>query len=95
MSGHQTADSGGFVLNPGSVVQITEAHGRNGWIGAFVHVEEVKSWGVQGFVHVVIDHDHQAAVYIRLKHGEYEYIGEAAMAPSDVDESSAHPGDNA
>ena len=34
-----TRESGGFVLNPGSVVQITdETPGRDGWLGAFVLV---------------------------------------------------------
>lgn len=87
--GRSTPDSGGFILNPGSVVQITdETPGRGGWLGAFVLVTEVRSWGVQGFVHCIKDHDTQTAAYIRVEHGKFEYIGEAALAPPDVVESS-------
>jgi hypothetical protein len=35
---------------PGDVFQINVAHGRLGWIGAFVLAEEVHSFGITGFV---------------------------------------------
>jgi hypothetical protein len=85
MSAHSTPDSGGFALNPGSVVQITdETPGRGGWLGAFVLVTKVAPWGVQGYVHCIVDHDTQTRAYIRVEHGQYEYIGESAMAPEGV-----------
>lgn len=88
-----TEDSGGFILRPGSVVQITdETPGRDGWLGAFVMVTEVKSWGVQGFVHMLKGHDEKAEAYIRLAHGKYEYIGEACMVPASVAEQSQQSG---
>jgi len=65
------------------VYQINETHGRNGWIGAFVMAEEVKSWGIQGFVTVLKDHDTQARAYIRLKFDEIDYIGKAALVPEE------------
>jgi hypothetical protein len=53
---------------PGDVFQINETHGRAGWIGAFVLATEIKSWGIQGFVHVVEKH---------------EESGRAALVPQD------------
>lgn len=94
-----TKDSGGFTLNPGSVVQITdESPGRGGWLGAFVLVTEVKSWGVLGFVHCIKSHDEASEAYIRLTHDQYEYIGEACFVPesvaADLPESQQHSENN-
>ena len=66
----------------GDVFQITEAHGRSGWIGAFVLATEIKSWGIQGFVANVDTHDEQKQAYIRLKWDEIEYIGHAPLVPA-------------
>lgn len=49
----------------GDVFQINEAHGRNGWIGAFVMATEIKTWGIQGFVSHVKTHDEQSQAFIR------------------------------
>lgn len=65
----------------GDVFQITEAHGRQGWIGAFVLATEIKTWGIQGFVVHVQTHDEQSKAYIRLKWEEIEYIGHAVLIP--------------
>lgn len=67
----------------GDVFQITETHGRQGWIGAFVLATEIKSFGIQGFVSHVETHDKQARAYIRLKWEEIEYIGHAPLMPAD------------
>lgn len=67
----------------GDVFQITESHGRKGWIGAFVMATEIKSWGIQGFVVHVVTHDEQSHYYIRLRWGEIEYIGRADLIPAD------------
>ena len=71
--------------NPGSVFQINGKHGRNGWIGAFVLATEIKSWGIQGFVHHIKTHEEKAEVWIRLKWDEIEYIGEAVLIPDDME----------
>lgn len=64
------------------VYQINEKHGRAGWIGCFVVAEEVKSWGIQGFVSILKDHHTQERAYIRLKFDEIDYIGKAALEPN-------------
>lgn len=65
----------------GSVYQINENHGRQGWIGAFVLVTEVKSWGIQGFVCQIETHDVQRQAFIRLKWDEIDLIGRAPLVP--------------
>jgi hypothetical protein len=67
----------------GDVFQITEAHGRQGWIGAFVCCTEVKSLGIQGFVAHVATHDTQQRAYIRLPWTEIAYVGHAPLLPAD------------
>lgn len=62
----------------GSVVQINDAQHR-GWHGAFVLVTELKSWGIQGSVHVVETHETASFAYIRLTWAQFAYIGEAAL----------------
>ena len=68
----------------GDVFQITEAHGRMGWVGAFVLATEIKPWGIQGFVPHIATHDRQTQVYIRLKWSDIEYIGHAPLVPADT-----------
>ncbi len=68
----------------GDVVQINEQHEHKGWVGAFVLVEEVKSWGIQGFVHHITTHEEMAHVYIRLKWSEIDRIGRALLLPRDL-----------
>lgn len=68
----------------GSVVQITEAHGRAGWVGAFLMVKEVKRFGVMGFVAHIATHDEQQRAYVRLPWDHVEYIGEAPLVPQDL-----------
>jgi hypothetical protein len=67
----------------GDVVQVVEAHGRMGWVGALVIVTEVKSFGVQGFVHSIKSHDEAARIYIRLAWKDIERVGSAALIPAD------------
>ncbi len=68
---------------PGDVFQITEAHGRQGWIGSFVMATEIKPWGIQGFVPIIKTHDEQNRAYIRLKWSEIEFVGHAPLMPAD------------
>ena len=57
------------------VIQINEKFKGTGWIGCLMIVDEVKSWGVQAYLHVPMQGD----AYLRIKHGEYDVIGMAAM----------------
>lgn len=65
-------------IKENSVVQINE-NGPEGWIGCFVQVSEVKSWGIQGWVQI----PEGGAAYIRLKEDTYDYIGTAIMIPGE------------
>jgi hypothetical protein len=56
------------------VVQIVPEHG---WGGCYLHVTELKDWGVMGFVKIPL----QGNAYIRIKHDEYEKIGSAVFVP--------------
>jgi len=58
-----------------SIVQINDKHEREEWIGCLVYVDEVKSFGIQGFIKVPT----QGSIYIRLNFSEIDYIGEAVM----------------
>lgn len=69
---------------PGDVFQINEQHGRLGWIGSFVLAEEIRTWGIQGFVVAIQTHDKQERAYIRLKWEEIDYIGHAKLVPQDL-----------
>ena len=57
------------------VIQINEKFKGTGWIGCLMIVDEVKSWGVRAYLHVPMQGD----AYLRIKHGEYDVIGKAAM----------------
>ena len=57
------------------VIQINEKFESTGWIGCLMIVDEVKSWGVQAYLHVPMQGD----AYLRIKHVEYDVIGKAAM----------------
>lgn len=63
----------------GDVFQINEAHGRNGWIGAFVMATEIKSFGIQGFVSHIDTHEEQSRAYIRLRWDEIDFVGHAPL----------------
>ena len=66
------------MIKKHDVVQVVPSHQ---WGGAFVYVEEVKEWGIQGFVIIPL----QGRAYIRLNKGDYEKIGEAIFRPYDID----------
>lgn len=75
-------------MKVGDLYQITEPHGRKGWVGAIVMATEIKPWGIQGFVHVVESHDQSGRAYIRLKWEEIEHVGFAHLIPADETEST-------
>lgn len=70
---------------PGDVFQINEKHSghRTGWIGCFVLAEQVKSWGIKGFVAWPENHFKQSKAHIRLEWHEIDFIGHATMVPED------------
>lgn len=74
----------------GSVFQINEHHGvrggRDGWVGAFVMAEEIKAWGIQGYVPHVQSHGHQSRAYIRLEWNDIDYVGRAPLVLADAAE---------
>ncbi len=67
----------------GDVFQITPEHGRKGWIGAFVLATEIKTWGIQGFVHMITDHESMGSAFIRLNPQDIEFVGHAPMIPGE------------
>jgi hypothetical protein len=75
---------------PGDVFQINEKHGRDGWVGALVMAEEIKSFGIQGFVHVVKNHNEYGRAYIRLNWEEIDFVGHAPLVPQDVLKEADH-----
>lgn len=69
-------------LLPGDIVQITDE--RPGLLGAFLLITEVKSWGVQGFIHHVASFDESRQIYLRLEHGKFERVGRAVLVPAEI-----------
>ena len=68
-------------LKRGSIIQANE--NAKGWYGTVLIVDEVKSWGVQAFVHIPMQGD----AYIRLTPDQYEVLGcEAVLMPGGDDE---------
>lgn len=70
-------------LSPGDIVQINEQE-RPGLIGALLLVEEVRAWGVQGFVHHVNTFNEATRIYLRLNRNQFERVGRAVLVPSDL-----------
>ncbi len=68
----------------GDVFQVTQSHGRGGWVGALVLATEIKPWGIQGFVHQIATHEEHTRAFIRLRWDEIEYVGKAALVPADA-----------
>lgn len=68
-------------LKRGSIIQANE--NARDWCGTVLIVDEVKSWGVQAFVHVPFQGD----AYIRLKSDQYDILGgQAVLMPKKEDE---------
>jgi hypothetical protein len=58
------------------IVQINE-NGKEGWVGCLVQVDEVKNFGIQGFVRMPLQGD----AYIRLNFDQFEKVGKAILMP--------------
>ena len=69
-------------LKRGSIIQANENAGA--WCGTVLIVDEVKSWGVQAFVHVPMKGD----AFIRLTPEQFEILsnGEAVLMPQEAEE---------
>ena len=61
-------------IKENSVIQITET-GQEGWVGCLLQVNEIKSWGVLGWVQIPM----KGSAYLRVKFEDLEHIGEAVM----------------
>lgn len=66
-------------ISNGDVVQINENFHQQGWIGAFVTVTDVKNFGVQGYVHHIVDKDNSGKAFIRIDNNCFDYIGKAVL----------------
>lgn len=67
----------------GDVFQIIDD--RPGWIGAFIMATDIKSWGIQGFVHQIDTHKKSSRAFTRLEWNQIEYIGRAVLVPGPLD----------
>ena len=65
-------------IKENSVVQINE-NGQEGWVGCLVQVDEVKSWGIQGWVQIPMG----GRAFIRVNNGEFDVIGQATLVPQE------------
>lgn len=68
---------------PGDVFQINENYDPNGagWIGAFIVATEIKTWGIQGYVHLIINQKKGGHAHNRLKWDQIDFIGKARLLP--------------
>ena len=76
-------------FKPGDVFQINEKHGRQGFIGAFLMATEIKSFGVQGFVHDVTTFDSHSKIFLRVPFEEVDFVGKARLVPGPVEPAVA------
>ena len=68
-------------LKRGSIIQANENAGA--WCGTVLIVDEVKSWGVQAFVHIPMKGD----AYIRLTSEQFESLhAESLFMPKEDDD---------
>ncbi len=67
-------------LKRGSIIQANENAGA--WVGTVLIVYEVKSWGVEAFVHIPMSGD----AYIRLHPEQFEIlsVGKAVLMPQEA-----------
>lgn len=67
-------------LKRGTVIQINE--NVKDWCGCLMIVDEVKSCGVQAGMKTPLT----GTTYMRLKHDQFEIIGQAALVPVNGDD---------
>lgn len=66
-------------IRENSVVQVNEA-GPKEFVGCFVIVTELRSYGIQGYPPIP---DAGGRAYVNLNWNEFEYIGEAVLVPKE------------
>jgi hypothetical protein len=67
-----------MTVERGDIIQIRpDAH----WGGCLLLVEEVKSWGIQGYVEIPM----KGRAYLRVPHEDYEIVGRASWVPADLE----------
>lgn len=70
------------TVTPGDVVQVDPGHDQ--WFGGcLLVVEEIKPWGVQGYVSVPSPGGPGRAYY-RCPNGQFAFVGRAVWFPEDV-----------
>lgn len=77
------------AVEVGDVVQITNE--RPGLVGAFLYVEEMHSWGAEGFVHQVDGFENSARISLRLKTGTFQRVGKAPLQEEEFQRASKSP----
>ena len=71
------------AVKQGSVIQISESHPIFSLHGTLMIVEEVKSWGVQGYVQI----PYKGTAFFRVSNGSYYLVGEAVLALADTEDT--------
>lgn len=70
----------GTEMEKNEIVQITDE--THPWFPTLVVIDEVKSWGIQGFCFIPTnDKEPAGRAYIRLEHGSFENVGSAIIVP--------------
>lgn len=66
-------------MENGDIVQITDENHH--WYPALIVVDEVKSWGVMGYAHIIknTSSEPNGQAYIRLNSNQYEHVGCAVI----------------
>ena len=60
----------------GTIIQIINE--KHHWFPCLIIVDEVKSWGIQGYIAIPTnDEERNNPAYIRLKTEEFEIVGKA------------------
>ena len=72
-------------MEVGDIVQVNPEYENKAFAGCFLMVEEIKNWGIMGFVNVPQKREElPARAYIRIPFDQVEYIGKASWVPTDV-----------
>lgn len=64
-----------MTSNKAKVHDIVQVNHQHEWVGCLIYVTELKSFGIQGFIHV----PGEGQAFIRLNEADYEVIGPAAL----------------
>ena len=59
------------IVQPGDIVQVLSTNGIADVTGSLLVVEEVRSWGIQAFMHV----PYKGSAYFRIENGNFIKVG--------------------